>query len=525
MKSNRQYVLRIIKVYPSYTKMTILHDRLICLPLTQTAPNPRALQYNAQPLPVPGLPPGTSLLTVLPQTLARINHSCYPNAAFTFSIQDSNCIIGTNINNPELSIGNIREEHRTGDANSRELKRTEDENRHVESGKEVVVWLTCIRPVASGEEICVSYLNQLCTPSAARRQMLQGAFNFECQCERCVRESSIEGEPHPVDDMQLRCPQSYSSSSVSVSGGNQKGQAYPSFHPSSSVSDTSLSSVGSHAEIDPVRELRCCLEEILNKSEFRGSAETVGERGRDGNRNRILNDIPSITVDNLLSINVINSLLHQSELAISKGNITPDATYVIHDSGMLVLKSVLEWRKILLLEVEDAKKPGRRDPICLPPPPRPLSLSECSQGTNQKTGTGTETGIVIGKMTGRDGTTRMTSMEVDNAILRAVALVAQCWSLIGCGVGDTFLFVSFPFLSIPTKTSLPYHYFRFLGSSILIYIVCRPYWVFVRLVLCVVFICYHYISLTLFPLFFLLFQPTHFISLYTLPSLPLSSTL
>ena len=117
-----------------------------------------------------------------------------------------------------LSVGNMRE-GRTGDANSRELRTAEDENRHAEFGKEVVVWLTCIRPVAAGEEICVSYLSQLCTPSAATRQLLQGAFNFECQCERCVRESSIEGESHPLDDMQLRCPQSYSSSSVSISGG------------------------------------------------------------------------------------------------------------------------------------------------------------------------------------------------------------------------------------------------------------------------------------------------------------------
>ena len=47
----------------------------------------RAVQYNAQPLPVPGLPTGTALLTILPQALARVNHSCRPNAVLKYSIQ------------------------------------------------------------------------------------------------------------------------------------------------------------------------------------------------------------------------------------------------------------------------------------------------------------------------------------------------------------------------------------------------------------------------------------------------------
>ena len=45
----------------------------------------RAVYFNAQPLPVPGLA-GTSILTILPDCLARINHSCRPNAVLTYSL-------------------------------------------------------------------------------------------------------------------------------------------------------------------------------------------------------------------------------------------------------------------------------------------------------------------------------------------------------------------------------------------------------------------------------------------------------
>ena len=45
----------------------------------------RAVYFNAQPLPVPGLA-GTSILTILPECLARINHSCRPNAVLTYSL-------------------------------------------------------------------------------------------------------------------------------------------------------------------------------------------------------------------------------------------------------------------------------------------------------------------------------------------------------------------------------------------------------------------------------------------------------
>ena len=51
------------------------------------------------------------------------------------------------------------------------------------------------RAVAAGEELTISYLteNELAEPVAARRLYLRARYGFECECRRCVQESSTKG--------------------------------------------------------------------------------------------------------------------------------------------------------------------------------------------------------------------------------------------------------------------------------------------------------------------------------------------
>ncbi|CAE8723254.1 unnamed protein product [Polarella glacialis] len=82
---------------------------------------------------------GGSLVELLPG-LSRLNHSCLPNA----------------LRGPGSEAGTVE--------------------------------VRAVRPVATGEELSISYLDeeQLLSPRARRRARLSGRWQFRCGCERCV---------------------------------------------------------------------------------------------------------------------------------------------------------------------------------------------------------------------------------------------------------------------------------------------------------------------------------------------------
>lgn len=203
--------------------------------------------------------------------------------------------------------------------------------------------------------------------------MLYSAFGFNCQCERCeigdidrgrqVQDSGSDGK---------NLSQLLSSSSVMSS------------RPSSSIPSTSTSN-------DYMGDLANYLKDIVDRMSSkaaRGGSEVNSNFSAD---------------DDILIDDEFCSLLHQSEMALRRGNCAADAVYIIHESGMLVLKSALGRRKSFLLQskVETAVKPEiNRD------------------STTKKK-------IAAGKMS---------IAEVDATAVRAVAVISQCWSLIGCEV-------------------------------------------------------------------------------------------
>jgi hypothetical protein len=131
----------------------------------------RVVQYNAQPLPVPGVK-NASLLCLLP-TFCRLNHSCAPNATLLYGIKHN------------------------------EYNTTE----HLQSSSEVVVYMHSIKDIIPGEEVCISYLSQPCARLDSRRDMLSQAFHFRCTCRRCTEEEHrIVSVSSQLSDGQSRSP-------------------------------------------------------------------------------------------------------------------------------------------------------------------------------------------------------------------------------------------------------------------------------------------------------------------------------
>jgi hypothetical protein len=105
----------------------------------------RVIKYNAQPLPLHGMQK-VELLAVLP-TVARINHSCRPNAVLIYDAHPADT-------------------HPTA----------------------VCASIVALSDIAADEELTVSYLQPMCAPVQTRRDLLRQAFAFHCQCDRCIAE-------------------------------------------------------------------------------------------------------------------------------------------------------------------------------------------------------------------------------------------------------------------------------------------------------------------------------------------------
>ena len=66
---------------------------------------------------------------------------------------------------------------------------------HTQGGRAKAT-LYALRPLASGEEVCISYVDgqTLLSPVQVRRRIIQNQFGFLCVCSRC-REESREAQP------------------------------------------------------------------------------------------------------------------------------------------------------------------------------------------------------------------------------------------------------------------------------------------------------------------------------------------
>ena len=115
------------------------------------------IQYNTQVLPIISLP-STSLLTLLP-TFSRLNHSCSPNATLYYQY----CNESSNSSSGSSSSG---------------------------GGSNIIVHLSPLIPIARGEEITISYLSNPMMTVYERNDYLKKAFDFHCQCHRCIKELS-----------------------------------------------------------------------------------------------------------------------------------------------------------------------------------------------------------------------------------------------------------------------------------------------------------------------------------------------
>jgi hypothetical protein len=102
----------------------------------------RAVKFNAQSLPVPNVP-ATSILCLF-DCVSKLNHSCRPNAQILYN-----------------NAGGVVRAH-----------------------------VVATTDIARGAEICISYLSALGLPVDSRRQLLQQAFHFRCECCRCINEAN-----------------------------------------------------------------------------------------------------------------------------------------------------------------------------------------------------------------------------------------------------------------------------------------------------------------------------------------------
>jgi hypothetical protein len=114
----------------------------------------RIIKYNAQPLSLHGLQ-RVELLSLLP-TVARINHSCRPNAVLIYDAS-------TSYEHPAVSAS-----------------------------------IVPVRHISEDEEVTLSYLQSLCAPLQTRRDLLMQGFAFHCQCDRCIEDEKEGVLPEPA---------------------------------------------------------------------------------------------------------------------------------------------------------------------------------------------------------------------------------------------------------------------------------------------------------------------------------------
>ena len=68
-------------------------------------------------------------------------------------------------------------------------------------GHPPALYVTAFRDIAPNQEICISYIDTSC-PSHMRRQQLQKEYHFDCICDACDNNSSLQDD---VTTMSIRC--------------------------------------------------------------------------------------------------------------------------------------------------------------------------------------------------------------------------------------------------------------------------------------------------------------------------------
>ena len=136
----------------------------------------RIIQFNSQSFVIPELP-NTSLMCHF-NSLSKLNHSCVPNAILALSITHSSSSSRSTTKRPPER----QQQQVTAEENGRGV--------HVSGA------LIPLRHIQPGEELCISYLSQLCISIEHRQNLLQQGFLFTCYCPRCILEQSILLSPH-----------------------------------------------------------------------------------------------------------------------------------------------------------------------------------------------------------------------------------------------------------------------------------------------------------------------------------------
>ena len=271
---------------------------------------------------------------------------------------------------------------------------------------EVVVWLTALRNIESGDALTVSYLSQLCTPCTTRRDILQQSFFFHCLCQRCVKEG-IQGPgsaPRSPKTRQIDLILNNPSSTSTVPLSPSYRSVYTADIDSESCTKTVLrieldkamrriQDPGSISPLDTTSSSSKNSSMINSQSNAMGGTLTIPEMGAlIGLTEHAYSNLPKTRKG-------VKTTLKTTERAAVSTNVRyedTDDVYCIHDAGMLVLGAAMKSRNL-----------GPRSP---------------------KVGNGP---------TGRVGDLGSDSMA-DELIVRASKVVTDCWMLLECEVRSVY---------------------------------------------------------------------------------------
>lgn len=134
----------------------------------------RMIQFNSQLFAIPELP-STSLMCHF-DSLSKLNHSCVPNAILSLSIFSRPSTLSTS----SIATTSVAKQ---SSSSANEHSATVSIN--------VSASVVALRDIVPGEELCVSYVSQLCASLDHRHSLLEEGYLFDCNCPRCVLESTI----------------------------------------------------------------------------------------------------------------------------------------------------------------------------------------------------------------------------------------------------------------------------------------------------------------------------------------------
>lgn len=140
----------------------------------------RVLRFNIQSIAYPSQHKelnNITVTTILPY-FARINHSCAPNATLSIRSVEPDVSSSSHAGSAEVSFPALLE-----------------------------VSLVPLRDIDEGEEVTISYIQQLHMATSDRRTILLQLSGFHCECERCTHETAANDDridgPHIISMRSL----------------------------------------------------------------------------------------------------------------------------------------------------------------------------------------------------------------------------------------------------------------------------------------------------------------------------------